>query len=117
MLIPRYREGERVIPPVVRERVEATRPSDSHLVPQAGARQRRQEQGVEIIQAISAGGFGDELADSRLIGVQADDKGPHHQDSVPLYPPHRSAEVAALLKIELLSEFPEPLRRGSTRSR
>ena len=54
---------------------------------------------------------GDLFADARLVDVQTDDEGTHHQDVVALDAPHGGAKVPALDQIELLAEFAQPFRR------
>ena len=112
MLVPGHREGQRVVFPVFRERIEGDAVLRFHLVPQARAGQGRQKQRVEIVHAVLAGHLGDTFADARFVYVQTDDKGTHDQDVVPLYAPHGGAEVPALQQVEFLAEFPKPFRRG-----
>ncbi len=88
MPVPGHREGQRVILPVLRERLEGDAALRFHLVPQSRAGQGRQKQRVEIVHAVLVGHLGDPFADARFIHVQTDDKRTHDQDVVPLDVPH-----------------------------
>jgi len=112
MLILSYREGQRVIFPVFRERIEGDAALRCHLVPQSRAGQGSQKQHVEIVHAVLTGSLGDTFADARFVYVQTDDKGTHYQNFVPLYTPYGGAEVPAFQEVEFFTNLPKPFRRG-----
>ena len=109
--IPRHREGQGVVLPSLREGIGRDAPFRAHLVPELGPGQRREEQRVEVVDAVSGCGVCDTPADPRSVRVQSDDEGAHDQHAVTVDALHRRAEVSTPDEVELLAELPEPLRR------
>jgi len=80
----RHRKGQGVVLPVQGEIVDRQALLGNHIAPELRPGQRREEQGIEVVDAVFGCRRGDAPADTGLVRVQPDNERAHHQHVVPV---------------------------------